>query len=116
MHVRKVATDRNTSTGAGVQGEASRHSAAKGAAGMNTCALTLMREHRHVPGLQCSCLPGCRTAAMREGEMPLQCGSCYALQIEPTQNGHALCHVRALHKARTPSKAMACRDRVYLAA
>ena len=33
-----------------------------------------------------------------------------------TQDTHVLCHVRALHKARMPSKAMACRDRLYLAA
>ena len=37
MQVRNVAVDRNTSTGAGSQGEASRHSAAKGSAGLNTC-------------------------------------------------------------------------------
>jgi hypothetical protein len=38
MHVSSVAMDRNTSTGPGVQGEASRQSVAKGAAGMKTCA------------------------------------------------------------------------------
>ena len=36
MQVRKVAIDRKTSAGAGSHGVASRHSAAKGAAGLNT--------------------------------------------------------------------------------
>ena len=83
MHVRKVATDRNTSTGAGVQGEASRHSAAKGAAGMNTCAMTHMRERRHVGGLQCTCLPRSRTAARQKVRMPSQCGASDALRVQP---------------------------------
>lgn len=38
MHVRKVAVDRNSSTGAGSQGDASKQSAANGRAGLNTCA------------------------------------------------------------------------------
>ena len=42
MAVKKVATDRKTSTGPGVQGDASRHSAAKGAAGMNTCTWSIV--------------------------------------------------------------------------
>lgn len=37
MQVRKVAVDRKTSAGAGSHGDASRHNALKGRAGLNTC-------------------------------------------------------------------------------
>ena len=46
MAVRKVATDRKTSMGPGVQGDARRHKAAKGAAGMKTCKLLLVTTGR----------------------------------------------------------------------
>lgn len=43
MHVRKVAVERNSSTGAGSQGDATKQSAANGRAGLNTCATTQAR-------------------------------------------------------------------------